>query len=133
MSAIKVTLPDSAMLVDGLRVTFRAPCNCSSITGITIGSDTYTLVDAMQINRASTINVWAKDSLITVLIDVTYKRAYVLNAASSAYVKSHTHTATDLGITPDSIGAAPAYTYGTEDLTAGSSKLETGKLYFVYE
>ena len=30
-------------------------------------------------------------------------------------------------------GKAPAYTYGTEDLTAGSSALETGKLYFVYE
>lgn len=28
---------------------------------------------------------------------------------------------------------APAYTYGTEDLTAGTSELETGKLYFVYE
>lgn len=28
---------------------------------------------------------------------------------------------------------APAYTYGTTDLTAGSSELETGKLYFVYE
>ena len=28
---------------------------------------------------------------------------------------------------------APAYTYGTEDMTAGTSPLETGKLYFVYE
>lgn len=28
---------------------------------------------------------------------------------------------------------APAYTYGTEDMTAGTSSLETGKLYFVYE
>lgn len=28
---------------------------------------------------------------------------------------------------------APAYTYGTTDLTPGESKLETGKLYFVYE
>lgn len=28
---------------------------------------------------------------------------------------------------------APVYTYGTEDLTAGTSPLETGKLYFVYE
>lgn len=36
-------------------------------------------------------------------------------------------------ITPEQIGAAPAYTYGTEELTAGVSKLETGKLYFVYE
>ena len=31
------------------------------------------------------------------------------------------------------IGAAPAYSYGTADLTAGVSALETGKLYFVYE
>ena len=29
--------------------------------------------------------------------------------------------------------AAPTYTYGTEDLTAGVSPLESGKLYFVYE
>ena len=31
------------------------------------------------------------------------------------------------------LGAAPAYTYGTEDLTAGTSELATGTLYFVYE
>ncbi|MGI6029755.1 MAG: hypothetical protein ACOX81_10185 [Candidatus Heteroscillospira sp.] len=35
--------------------------------------------------------------------------------------------------TPASIGAAPAYTYGTADLEAGTSSLATGKLYFVYE
>lgn len=31
------------------------------------------------------------------------------------------------------IGAAPAYTYGKTDLTAGVSPLHTGTLYFVYE
>ena len=36
-------------------------------------------------------------------------------------------------VTVAQIGAAPAYTYGTSDLTEGSSSLETGKLYFVYE
>ena len=40
--------------------------------------------------------------------------------------KGHTHTHTD-------VGAAPAYTYGTTDLTAGSSALTTGTLHFVYE
>ena len=30
-------------------------------------------------------------------------------------------------------GKAPMYTYGTEDLTAGSSALATGQLHFVYE
>lgn len=38
-----------------------------------------------------------------------------------------------VNITPSSIGAAPAYSYGTEDLEAGVSPLESGKLYFVYE
>lgn len=28
---------------------------------------------------------------------------------------------------------APAYSYGTEDLSAGESPLETGKIYLVYE
>ena len=36
-------------------------------------------------------------------------------------------------LTPHDIGAAPEYEYGTEDLVEGSSPLETGKLYFVYE
>lgn len=31
------------------------------------------------------------------------------------------------------LGAAPAYTYGTTDLTEGTSALETGTLYFVHE
>lgn len=31
------------------------------------------------------------------------------------------------------VGAAPAYTYGTTDLTAGTSELATGTLYIVYE
>lgn len=32
-----------------------------------------------------------------------------------------------------SLGAAPAYTYGTADKTAGTSSLTTGTLYFMYE
>ena len=39
----------------------------------------------------------------------------------------------DPATTRENLEAAPAYTYGTEDLTAGESPLKTGKLYFVYE
>lgn len=35
--------------------------------------------------------------------------------------------------TASEVGAAPAYTYGTEDLKAGTSALTTGTLHFVYE
>lgn len=48
----------------------------------------------------------------------------------------HTHTPASIGAAPAShthSEYAPAYSYGTEDLTAGTSELATGKLYFVYE
>jgi hypothetical protein len=41
--------------------------------------------------------------------------------------------ATDAATARVNIGAAPAYTYGTEDLTPGVSPLPTGTLHFVYE
>jgi hypothetical protein len=41
--------------------------------------------------------------------------------------------ATDAATARANLGAAPAYTYGTEDLTAGTSALPTGTIYFVYE
>lgn len=39
----------------------------------------------------------------------------------------------DLLDKPNMESKAPMYTYSTSDIAAGSSRLETGKLYFVYE
>ena len=43
------------------------------------------------------------------------------------------HPATKKYVDDSVAGKAPAYTYGTTDLTAGVSALEAGVLYFVYE
>ena len=58
----------------------------------------------------------------------------VVDACSKEDLAAHTNDENNPhGVTPQKIGAAPAYTYGTADLTAGVSSLETGKLYIVYE
>ena len=54
------------------------------------------------------------------------------NSSVENHASTHASTGSD-PITPNMIGAAPAYTYGTDDLTAGTSELATGILYFVYE
>lgn len=66
-------------------------------------------------------------------------RALVSNGSGKVAVSAV--TSTELGyldgvtskIQTQINGKAPSYTYGTTDLTAGSSSLATGTLYFVYE
>lgn len=54
--------------------------------------------------------------------------------AEAARTKLGAASAEDVEALSEAVnGKAPAYTYGTTDLTAGSSALETGKLHFVYE
>lgn len=47
-------------------------------------------------------------------------------------IDNHTSAENPHNITLSTIGAAPAYTYGMTELTAGTSSLDIGKLYFVY-
>ena len=54
-------------------------------------------------------------------------------ADTSAAVNRVKQTPGSGAITANDLGAAPAYTYGTEDLAAGETALETGTLHFVYE
>lgn len=61
-------------------------------------------------------------------VDVYSKTEVDGKLASHASNKNNPH-----GVTASQIGAAPAYTYGTTDLTPGVSALTTGTLYIVYE
>lgn len=56
-------------------------------------------------------------------------RTAVSNAATAASNASSAATAAQAAAN----SKAPMYTYGTTDLTAGSSSLATGQLHFVYE
>jgi hypothetical protein len=68
-------------------------------------------------------------------VDVTPES---IGAATKAEVQSAQTTADNANITANSAlnqsaSKAPMYDYGTEDLEAGVSALDEGKLYFVYE
>lgn len=61
------------------------------------------------------------------------KKAVDFEAAGAAQSKIDAHNQVADAHSALFAAKAPAYTYGTTDLTAGTSPLETGKLYFVYE
>ena len=116
MSNIKLNLPANPF--NGQIVTFDAPCDCVNVTdGLVINGNTYTICDAMGRCVTDFDGAWCSGSKLSVILDVSNKKAYIQNNV----------------VTPASIGAAPAYTYGTDDLEAGTSPLESGKLHFVYE
>lgn len=63
---------------------------------------------------------------------ITGQVVTISSAEVEPHAAQHASNGTD-PVSPESIGAAPAYTYGTEDLTAGASPLATGTIYLVYE
>ena len=135
MPKIRIDLESS--IINGQALTFKAPADCSEITGLIIyypdgdaqTSKTFKFVDAHGVDVGSgTISLFAANSLVKVVLDTDNGKAYVQNADTNAYLEGRfdeLHTAVD--------GKAPGYTYGTEDLTAGSSTLASGTLHFVYE
>lgn len=56
-----------------------------------------------------------------------------IGAVPSSRTVNGKSLSSNVTITASDIEAAPAYTVSTVDLTAGTSSLESGKLYFVYE
>jgi hypothetical protein len=76
------------------------------------------------------------DSIITDSSDTAASATAIKNVQTN--LETTNSNVTELsrkvdGITLNSLGGAPAYSYGTSDLTAGSSALTTGQLHFVYE
>jgi hypothetical protein len=74
--------------------------------------------------------VWHKVGLGST--EITADKVKVTDDTATA-LGLETGASVDTAIAKVGTDKAPAYTYGTDDLTAGTSPLETGKLHFVYE
>lgn len=118
---------------------------------VVYGDGRYFIIDSTNNNIAysSDLKHWEVESLggATGLKDVAYGNRRFVIVDETAYWIYQAGNAYDLMKFEDvpqylkengkssreAIGAAPNYSYGTTDLTAGSTPLKTGKLHFVYE
>ena len=90
MASITLTLPSYETITQGKQVTFKAPCGCKGIEALIINNENYTLMDASN-NTINQADVFTKDAMVTVVLDVDKKRAYLQNG-----VTPHQHSADDI-------------------------------------
>lgn len=84
-------------LYDGMPFTFRAACDCTEITGLTIkhsivsetgyaeASKTFTFVDAQGTVLTGLGNLFSAGAYVRVILDTAQNRAYIQNATTNAY------------------------------------------------
>lgn len=130
MANVKIIL--DYPIIDGQSLTFKAPCACTAVEGLIVyypeekGADTliskvFTFKDSHCQDLTGLGNLFAKDAYVDVILDTGNSAAYIQNAGTNAYIEA------------ELAKKAPMYSYGTEDLVAGVTQLETGKIHYVYE
>lgn len=93
MSNIRIDL--EATVLNGQALTFKAPAHCSEITGLivyypegdTTTSKTFRFADAHG-NDVGSVDLFAEDVLVKVVLDTELSRAYVQNADTNAYLEA---------------------------------------------
>ena len=93
MANVKVTVDYE--LINGAPLTFKAPCNASEVTGLTVyhpvdGVSTptvFTFKDAHGNNVGDIDELFASGVYVKVLLDTVNNRAYVQNADTNAYLE----------------------------------------------
>lgn len=84
---INLSTPEAGVS-NGMELSFRAPCECSEVIGITLDGVTYDLVDGLGNSLRSCATTFKKDAILTVVIDTDNKKATLLNP----YVTTYTQT-----------------------------------------
>ena len=84
---ITLTTPEWGV-TDGMELSFRAPCDCSDVTGISLAGNIYDIVDASGNTLTSCSRYFTKDAILTVVIDTSKHTATLLNPRVNTYTKS---------------------------------------------
>ena len=98
MANIKVTL--DYPIHDGLSVTFKAPCDCTEVTGLiiyypeltedskTTTSKVFTFRDAHENDLTNIGNLFTTNSYVKAVLNTTNGYAYLQNADTNAYLEN---------------------------------------------
>lgn len=157
MAYIKVEV--GYTIKNGSKVSFKAPCDCNTVAGLKVyfptdngirTYQTFLFADAHGNNLTGIGHLFAKGAVVKAILSLDSSRAYLQNADTNKYLEDK-FTAVNTAATNAASAAAkaqtaataaqntanskaPMYTYGTEDIQAGSaSPYEDGHLHFVYE
>ena len=126
MAKIKLTLPGLEIPVDGKQVTFTAPCPCSAVDGIQIDGVDYDIVDSAGNVVPFGRDVWREGAVLTVVLDVTNRKAYLQNQnAYTTYETLTTATAELFGLGADAVpdevlALVPGLIEGRAQIATGS-------------
>lgn len=123
---MNIKINSECPLFDGMPVTFQAPCDCTAVDGLTVAyGDTaqhFTFRDSHGNNLAGVGNLFTAGAYVKVILNTGSGHAHIQNADTNAYLEAKFAS------------KAPMWTYGTEDIQAGSaSSAPTGSLHFVIE
>lgn len=124
MSSIKIELGHP--VIDGMPLSFRAPCNCNEVTGIKVewpdGEDSHFIVfsfaDAHGNDLTGLGNLFAQGAMVRVVLDTANAKAYIQNADTNAYLEERFNGKQNKldWVTDEDLDAMFAGTYeGTED------------------
>lgn len=150
MANVKVTL--DYQINDGMSLTFKAPCDCTEVTGLKIyyptlteetttsTSKTFTFKDAHGNDLANIGNLFTTGAYVKVILDITNGYAYIQNADTNGYLESaifvtltHTKNGTNHAFTGlgRRSGLVPCQFKATSSFVSGDTATIDGQAYTV--
>lgn len=94
-----ITIRHDSQITDGMKFSFRTPCNCTEVDGLTVKyrddennevSKTFVFADTCGENITGLGNLFVAGVMVEVLLDVTNGRAFILNSATNFYTTAQT-------------------------------------------
>lgn len=132
MANIKIELGHP--IIDGMPLSFRAPCNCNDVTGLKViyhvGEDTFFVVfsfaDAHGNNLKDLTNLFAAGAMVRVVLDTANAKAFIQNADTNAYLEGKFSEAMNAAAAAKNVADAAKTAAGSAQTSANAANTAAG-------